>query len=334
MRYFSKVTCLVVSGWLLVSCAPTINYLTTSVPEEGGIKFTQFTSDDEVALGPTIRRNPASGVLEWYAAPLIAVSPDGSRLTFLAKKDNKDNIFIKNTAGGRSTIQRTFRNQVNDMTFSPDGSKIAFTDSRQDQLGNFVDSDIYMINTTEGAAVQQITTTPLVELGPCFAPDGKSIYFTKSDGGRFYVWNVNLESSLLTQYSEGFTPSLSKDGKTLVITRNNKSSTRGEIWSIDLVAGTETLILNSEKMGFSSPQLSPDGKLIVCVGSTEKTTNTPENLNIYTIRPDGTGLTQLTFHPGHDVSPVWAPDGKSIYFISQRGNPTGKFNVWRLDFNQ
>ncbi|MBL7861538.1 MAG: PD40 domain-containing protein [Cyclobacteriaceae bacterium] len=333
MKHTSKVLALLTT-WIWLSCAPSINYLTTSVPEEGGIKFTQFTNDDEVALGPSIRRNAVTGVLEWYAAPLIAISPDGSRLSFLGKKDNKDNIFIKNTAGGRSTIQRTFRNQVNDMAFSPDGSKIAFTDSRLDQLGNFIDSDIYMINTTEGAAVQQVTTTPLVELGPCFAPDGKSLYFTKSDGGRYYIWNVNLQSSLLTQYSEGFTPALSKDGKMLVITRNNKSTTRGEIWSIDLVTGTETLILNSEKMGFSSPQLSPDGELIVCVGSTEKLTNTPENLNIYTIRPDGTRLTQLTFHPGHDVSPVWAPDGKSIYFISQRGNPTGKFNVWRMEFNK
>jgi Tol biopolymer transport system component len=319
---------------LVLSCAPQINYMTISVPEEGGIRFTQFTTDEENALGPSIRKNAATGILEWYAAPLIAVSPDGMKIAFLAQKMNKSNLFIKNTAGGKTTVQRTFRDRVDDMTFSPDGSRIAFTDSRVDEAGNFVDSNIFMINATEGAAVQQITTTNLVELGPCFAPDGKSIYFTKSDGGRFHIWNVNLESSLLTQYSEGFTPSLSKDGRLLIITRNNKTSRRGEIWSIDVINGTETLILSDEKKGFSSPQISPDGRLIVCVGSTEKTATTPENLNIYTIRPDGTNLTQLTFHPGHDVSPVWAPDGKAIYFISQRGNPTGKFNVWRMDFNQ
>jgi len=329
MRKILIVTavCLVVT-----SCAPKINYSIISVPEEGGIRFTQFTNDDEHALGPSTQRNQFTNSLEWYAAPLIAVSPDGTKISFLATQQGKHNMFIKSTGGGKSTVQRTFRDRVDDMTFSPDGTKIAFTDVRLDEAGNFVDSNIFMINATEGAAVQQITTTQLTELGPQFAPDGKSIYFTKSDGGRFYIWNVNLESSLLTQYSEGFTPSMSADGELLIITRNNKTSRRGEIWSIHIKQGTETLILSDSKKGFSSPQLSPDGKLIVCVGSTEKTPTSPENLNIYTVRPDGTGLTQLTFHPGHDASPVWAPDGKSIYFISMRGNPDGKFNVWRMDF--
>jgi Tol biopolymer transport system component len=333
MRQILKVITL---SLLLASCAPAIkiNYLNTSVPEEGGIRFTQFTADEEAALGPHIQKNPLNNTLEWYAAPLIAVSPDGSKIAFLANKMNKHNLFIKSTSGGKATVQRTFRERVDDMTFSPDGTKIAFTDARLDENGNFVDSNIFMIHATEGAAVQQVTTTALTELGPSFAPDGKSIWFTKSDGGRFYIWNVNLESSLLTQYSEGFTPSMSKNGKLLIVTRNNKTSHRGEIWSVDVSTGVETLILSDEKKGYSSPQLSPDGQLIVCVGTTDKSPTSPENLNIYTIRPDGTGLTQLTFHPGHDVSPVWAPDGNAIFFISQRGNPTGKFNVWRMDFNK
>jgi Tol biopolymer transport system component len=308
------------------SCAPVINYLTTSVPEEGGIKFTQFTVDDENAMGPSIQRNPATNILEWYAAPLLAISPDGGKLAFLARKDEKNNMYIKNTSGGKATVQRTFRELVQDMAFTPDGSKIAFTDV----TGG--DANIFMINATEGASVQQITTTTLTELGPSFAPDGKSMYFSKSDGSRYYIWNVNMETALLTQYSEGFTPAIAKDGRRLVITRNNKSSGRGEIWLIDLVTGSETLILSDLKKGYSSPLISPDGNLIVCVGSSTKSATAPENLNIYTIKLDGTGLTQLTFHPGHDVSPVWAPDGKSIYFISQRGNPKGKFNIWRMDF--
>lgn len=310
----------------VLSCAPGINYLNISVPEEGGIKFAQFTTDDENILGPQIQRSPISGILEWYAPPFIAVSPDGNKLAFLGRKDNKDNMYIKNAAGGKATVQRTFREVVRDMAFTPDGTKIAFTDV----TGG--DYNIFMINATEGAAVQQVTTTTLIELGPCFAPDGKSLYFAKSDGNRYYIWNVNMETSLLTQYSEGFTPSVTKDGRKLVITRNSKSTGRGEIWLIDLVSGSETLVLNDLKKGYSSPQISPDGNLIICVGSTPKSTTAPENLNIYTIKLDGTGLTQLTFHPGHDVSPVWASDGKSVYFISQRGNPAGKFNVWRMDF--
>lgn len=308
-----------------LSCTP-INYLSISVPEEGGIKFAQFTVDEENARGPNIQRNPITNVLEWYAAPMIAVSPDGAKIAFTGFKDEKSNMYIKSTAGGKATIQRTFRELVQDMAFTPDGTKIAFTDV----TGG--DWNIFQINATEGAAVQQITTTSLTELGPSFAPDGKSIYFAKSDGNRYYIWSVNTETALLTQYSEGFTPAIAKDGRSLVITRNNKSSGRGEIWLIDLVSGSETLILSDLKKGYSSPQISPDGNLIVCVGSSPKSATTPENLNIYTIKLDGTRLTQLTFHPGHDVSPVWGVDGKAIYFLSQRGNQKGKFNVWRMDF--
>ena len=313
---------------ILSACAaPVINYTTISVPEEGGVKFTQYTVDEENLVYPVIQRNEISGILEWYAAPLIAVSADGTRLAFIGRKNEKANIFIKNTEGGRSTIQRTFRERVGDVSFSPDGSKLAFSDISSD------DSNIFLINASEGAAVQQITSTTQTEVGPNFSPDGQTIYFSKSDGGRYYVWSVNLSTWLLTQYAEGFTPVIAKNGQELVITRNNKTTLRGEIWLINLQKGTETLVLSDENRGFSSPQISPDGSVIVCVGTSEKSASAPENLNIFTVKPDGTSLTQLTFHPGHDVSPVWGPDGQSIYFISQRGNPAGNYNLWKMNFS-
>lgn len=102
---------------------------------------------------------------------------------------------------------------------------------------------------------------------------------------------------------------------------------------INIRKGSETLILNDPKKGYSSPQISPDGKRIVCVGTTEGDNTKPQNLDIFVVNVDGTRLTQLTFHGGHDVSPVWAPDGKSIFFLSQRGNKQGKYNVWKMDLN-
>ncbi len=314
---------------LLTSCfiskKVVVNYAVISVPEEGGINFTQFTRDDENVVGPYIGMNEYTGMLQWYAAPFIAVSPDGLKLAYSAQKNNANNIYIKNTTGGRSTVQRTFRNNILDMSFSPDGKKLAFTDW---QSGN---KNVYMINSMEGAAVQQITSTNSDELGPYFAPDGKSIFFSKSEGSTYYIWNFNLETSLLTQYSQGFTPCIAPDGENMIITRNNPDNQRGEIWMINLKTGMETLILNDPVKGFSSPHISPDGKKIVLVGTTGKTDSRPQNLDLYSVNIDGTMLTQLTFHPGHDVSPQWSPDGKSVYFISQRGNETGKYNVWRME---
>ncbi len=57
-----------------------------------------------------------------------------------------------------------------------------------------------------------------------------------------------------------------------------------------------------------------------------------DNTDIFVVRTDGTQLTQLTYHPGNDLSPVWSPDGKSIFFLSQRGSAEKNYNVWRMDF--
>ena len=190
-----------------------------------------------------------------------------------------------------------------------------------------------MINATEGVATQQLVNSPAAELSPSFGPDGETVFYTKSEGSRYFIWSYNIETSLATQYTEGFTPNLAPNGEDLIVTRNSREGNRGEIWMINIRKGSETLILNDPKKGYSSPQISPDGKRIVCVGTTEGDKTKPQNLDIFVVNVDGTRLTQLTFHGGHDVSPVWAPDGKSIFFLSQRGNKQGKYNVWKMDLN-
>ena len=42
------------------------------------------------------------------------------------------------------------------------------------------------------------------------------------------------------------------------------------------------------------------------------------NEDIYTVCPDGSGLTQLTNDPSADITPAWSPDGTKIAFASSR----------------
>ncbi len=62
----------------------------------------------------------------------------------------------------------------------------------------------------------------------------------------------------------------------------------------------------------SYPMLSPDGKWIAFQS------NRSGVWNIYTIRPDGSGIVNLTHSPGPDYNPIWSPDGTKIVFASER----------------
>lgn len=42
------------------------------------------------------------------------------------------------------------------------------------------------------------------------------------------------------------------------------------------------------------------------------------NTEIFTMRPDGSGMTNLTNNPAYDANPFWSPDGKRIAFESDR----------------
>jgi Tol biopolymer transport system component len=312
--------------FVFASCVPKVAFHLTSVPEEGGISFTKLTHEDEKIVHPVINKVAINGkkMLIWYAAPLLAISPDGKQLSYLALNNDFHNLYIRNVRGGRAKVQRTFNRHIHDMSFSPDGKYIAFTD------GDLNDWNINMINATEGAAITQLAASTENELGPIFSPDGGTVFYTVNQGSRYYVWSVNVETGLKTQHSEGFTPVITPDGENLLITRNNKDTEYGEIWMINLKKGTETLILSDTEKGFSSPSISPDGKTIACVGVTLKQKNRRQNLDIYTFKTDGTQLTQLTFHAGHDTSPIWAPDGKYLYFLGQRGNKKGEYNIWKM----
>jgi len=53
-----------------------------------------------------------------------------------------------------------------------------------------------------------------------------------------------------------------------------------------------------------------------------------KNLNIFRIDHDGANQTQLTFDAGDNYTPATSPDGRLIFFASNR---TGALNIWRMN---
>lgn len=77
----------------------------------------------------------------------------------------------------------------------------------------------------------------------------------------------------------------------------------------------------------SEPTPSPDGRRVVFVLRTTDLEANRGRTDLWLVNVDGSGLRQLTFTPENESSPIWAPDGRSIFFLSPR---RGGAQVWRL----
>jgi Tol biopolymer transport system component len=254
-------------------------------------------------------------------------------MVFMGWKDNKGNLYIKDLRGGPALLQRTFRDDIQDVAFSADGARLAFGDYRESNW------NIYMVGSEEGAAVRQLTSSTIDERWPVFPPAGSAIYYVQEEveavsgraTERSSIWSSDLNTGTVIQYAAGKCPSFTPDGKKAAVTRRNPETRLDEVWLIDFEKGQEVLVLSAKGRTYYYPTISPEGSRIAFATVSPGSASTPANLDIYTVMMDGTQQTQLTFHLGHDICPQWSPDGKSIYVLSQRGNVAGNWNVWRMD---
>jgi len=77
----------------------------------------------------------------------------------------------------------------------------------------------------------------------------------------------------------------------------------------------------------SDPHVSPDGSRIVYVVRTTDLEANRGRTDLWMISVDGTGTRRLTTDPSSDSNPRWSPDGRNVYFLSDR---SGSSQVWRI----
>ena len=108
---------------------------------------------------------------------------------------------MKSPAAGR---QRT-RNKdfsVGAFSWSPDGTKIAFSATVNPDLIQGVTSDIYVLNLADDS-VRKIVSQPGPDINPRWSPDGRQIVFSTAMGKTIYFAN---NSRLAVVAAEGGTP--------------------------------------------------------------------------------------------------------------------------------
>ncbi|MEP0823076.1 MAG: S9 family peptidase [Ignavibacterium sp.] len=77
----------------------------------------------------------------------------------------------------------------------------------------------------------------------------------------------------------------------------------------------------------ADPQISPDGKTVVFVGTRYDKVANNSSSALYRVPVDGGPVEQLTTAPKANHSPRWMPDGSSLVFVSTRD---GESQVWSM----
>ena len=175
--------------------------------------------------------------------------------------------------------------------WSPDGSRIAFTSTRD--LGG-----IYVMNA-DGSSPLRLADG----VSPAWSADGETIAFVLNDG----IYVVNTNGAGPVRLADGVDPAWSPDGGRIGF------ANAGAIFVMN-ADGTGVIQLTTSRYDVQ-PAWSPDGANIVFAGSTGCA------FDIFVMRADGSGVTKLTTSicdpdaGGGAMTPAWSPDGRKIAFV-------------------
>ncbi len=169
---------------------------------------------------------------------------------------------------------------------------------------------------------------------PAFSPDGEQIAFrSERDGGGIFLMGSTGESvRRLTDF--GFNPSWSPDGREIVVANGTYLSptelaarARGLV-AVEVASGRRRIVSQAHAM---RPSWSPHGQRIAFWGMGKSTVER----DLFTVAADGSESDAPPHEATHDAaldwSPIWSPDGKWLWFSSNRG---GTMNLWRLPIDE
>ena len=188
-------------------------------------------------------------------------------------------------------------------TWSPDGTRIAFSSTRSDPdpSDGIEVQDVFTMRA-DGTGVRKLTDTVGWSGNPSWSPDGRTIVFSSTRDSDPQIQGIYVMAS----------------------------NGRGPITALTHPAASS--------IGQELPRYAPDGKRIVftdyrLVPAADPDDPPEEQSALFTIRPDGRDLRQLTSWDLHGGDPDWSPDGKRIVFTARLAEHQHVQTVMVIDAN-
>ena len=284
--------------------------------------------------GPTMTTSPST-IPGWIVFEHFGRAPDGSSTVF---DNNLRQIWLVH-ADGTDLHELAPGNPVGKASpdIAPDGTKVIF--SSWENPSRLWETPI------EGGQSVQVSgdcpaETACIDSDPAYSPDGKRVAFMRVEGHGstessviavldLATAQVTLVETTRVPLASGdlAQPTWSPDGLQLAYHRNTRTptdefptQTRIEVVNVDGTRLHELPPPDGEAKA-GDPDWSPDGSLIVfsTMPNREGEGDALGHLGIYTIRPDGTGVTELCdWCLGGGMAPSYTPDGKHILFWGSR----------------
>jgi Tol biopolymer transport system component len=255
------------------------------------------------------------------ALAAIAVAPSNAtfhgrngRVAYQAQVGRHIQLFTvrPDGTGARQVTHLTDSDAVGP-SWSPDGSRLVFArdylrDSPREHL------DVVTINA-DGSRLHALGLKGLNGY-PIWSPDGSRIFYLHP-GGFQIVGATGGRPTSVPVAGEVVSPTFSPDGRRIAFWRPERGGASLYVVGAD---GTGLQRVKAFAKGIADKiDWSPDGSRIAF--STPDFDRAGLSANVYTIRPDGTGLIQLTHDRGGTVEnglDSWSPDGTRIAFVSNR----------------
>jgi len=218
-------------------------------------------------------------------------------------------------------------------SLSRDGKKFVFSGKRAGRW------ELWEKSLVDGREAPIFTDDAYFRDEGVWSPDGARLAYerSKTATGEIQVAIWSSESRTEEPFTESsnrydYTNDWSPDGEWLLVSRENKETSKSEIWKIPvagvLAKGEPQKIISDPGFNLWQGRFSPEGRWIVFEAVRDQDTRIEST--IYVVAVDGGQWVRITDGKHWDDKPRWSPDGRVIYFLSER---SGLFNVWGVHFD-